>query len=282
MGRLIRSMRSFKRKFSARDRRGWQARKRKVIERPKYTRANIVSFKRKANAMAIASSETRVAFYSITDNRDVTHNNFIELEESLFSMRPDIITNDGSQTYWKSGVIGNRYYCKGVSFRFMLENYQDRPYVIYRFMVVRAAHGDTPNRANLFEGVSGNKMLDYIDKDKFTICYQKWIHVKAPNAGTQAGQNANGTFNAADIAGTETVMTRPKKVVKLYWPCKKQIKLQDFSDRTIINGVGNCQRQKDFDYHVLLYAYDTFGTPQDLTNVGSVNDYCSKMYNKDY
>lgn len=238
--------------------------------------------KRKANQMAIASSETRVAFFSSPDVVNVTHNNFVELDQSLFSMRADIITNDGTSTYWKSGVIGNRYYCKGVSFRFMLENYQDRPYVIYRFMVVRAAHGEIPNRANLFEGVSGNKMLDYIDKDKFTVEYQKWIHVKAPNAGTQAGINANGTFNAADFAGTETVMTRPKKIIKLYWPCKKHIRLHDFTDRETINGIANCQRQKDFNYHVILYGYDAYGTPQDLTNVGYINDYVSKMYNKDF
>lgn len=274
-------MRSFKRKFSARDRRGWQARKRVPQTRLNYTRKNILAYKRKANRMVIAGGETKVLFKTYPDNTAITHNNFITLESSVFSTISTAISNDVTLEKY-GGVSGNRYYAKGVSFRFMLENPQDRPYVIYRFMVIRAAHGNTPTRANLFEGASGNKMIDYIDKDKFTVEYQKWIHVKAPNIGSQAAANANGTILLEDALGYEGVVTQPKKVCKLYWPCNKYIRLHDYADRETIDGVANRQRSKDFDWHVLIYAYDTYGTPQDLTTVGRVNDYCSKVYAKDY
>lgn len=236
---------------------------------------------KRANAMVIAGSETKVAMFTSPDNIAIGHNNFITLESSVLSMRQ---VSESNQNVLKgAGMLNSsRYYAKGVSFRFMLENPADRPYVIYRFMVVRAAHGQNPDRTNLFEGVSGNKMIDYIDKDRFTVCFQKWIHVKAPNAGTQAGANANGTYDAADLLGEETVMTSPKKVVKLYWPCKKFVRLHDSADRETIDGVPDVRRSKDFNYHVLLYAYDNYITPQDLTTVGRVNDYVSKVYVKDY
>lgn len=234
---------------------------------------------RRANAIAIAGSETKKSMFTVTDFQNIGHNNFITLESSMFSMQISTIINDAA--FPKTGVSGSRYFAKGVSFRFMLENPADRPYVVYRFMVIRAAHGQTPTRANLFEGTSGNKMIDYIDTDRFTVAYQKWIHVKAPNAGTAAGVNANGTYYANDVAGAETIMTTPKKVVKLYWPCKKHIRLMDYSDRETIDGIERV-RQKDFNYHVLLYAYDNYQTPQDLTTVGRVNDYVSKIYVKDY
>lgn len=236
---------------------------------------------KRSHAMVIAGVETKLSMMTIPDNQNIGHNNFITLESSLLSMR---FGNDmNSSTLKSAGIVSSsRYYAKGVSFRFMLENPADRPYVIYRFMIVRAAHGQNPDRTNLFEGVSGNKMIDYIDKDRFTVCFQKWIHVKAPNTGTMAGANANGTYNAVDIEGDETVHTSPKKVVKLYWPCKKHIRLHDIQERETIDGIPDMRRSKDFNYHVLLYAYDNYITPQDLTTVGRVNDYVSKVYVKDY
>lgn len=233
--------------------------------------------RRTAIRQAVASNETRCSMFGISDGQAIAHNNFLTLESSLFSLAPDILTNEGGSSYWKKGVIGNSYYCRGVSFRFMLENFNDRPHVIYRFMVVRAAHGNTPNRADLFEGLSGNKMLDYIDKDKYTVVYQKWISVKAHNGGTNAAPS--GTTGIS--SGAEDRFTNPKKIVKIYMPVNKVIKLQDYSDRETIDGVANRQRQKDFNFHVLLYAYDNYFTLQDINNVGYVNDYVSKMYNKE-
>ena len=229
---------------------------------------------RQANAMVIAGNETRTSMFSSPDGFQVAHNNFIELETSLFSLSQDIITNEGGTAYWKKGVIGNRYYCKGV----MVEKFQDRPKVTYRFMIVRAAHGNVPNRANLFEGVTGNKMLDYVDTDRFKVEYQKWFTVQMHNFGTSGSHNGVTGI----ISGTQDRTTRPNKLVKIYWPCKKHIHLQDYSDRETIDCVANRQRQKDFNYHVLLYAYDQYLTLQDVNNIGYVNEYVSKMYTRDY
>lgn len=233
---------------------------------------------RQANAMVIAGNETRSIMFSVADGQTIAHNNFINLETSLFSLSPDIITNEGGSSQWKKGVIGNRYFCKGVSFRFMLENPTDRAHVIYRFMVIRASHGNVPNRANLFEGLSGNKMLDYVDNDRFTVEYQKWINVKAPNFAAAGPPSAL----TGVTSGPPDRFTNPKKLVKIYWPCKKHIRLQDYSDRETIDGIANRQRQKDFDYFVIIYGYDTFATLQDTNTVGFVNDYVSKMYTRDY
>ena len=60
------------------------------------------------------------------------------------------------------------------------ERYSD---VTFRLVFVKCAKGDVPTRDSLFTGSSGNKMLDYINKERYTVLAQKFFKIKAPNMG---------------------------------------------------------------------------------------------------
>jgi hypothetical protein len=52
------------------------------------------------------------------------------------------------------------------------ERYSD---VSYRLMLVKSTRGDTPTLATLYNGLSGNKMLDTKYKERYSILYQTLI-----------------------------------------------------------------------------------------------------------
>jgi hypothetical protein len=54
-------------------------------------------------------------------------------------------------------------------------------------MIVKSAKGDTPAQSTLFNGVSGNKMMDALNTERFTIIYQKYVKMTAPNNGAITG-----------------------------------------------------------------------------------------------
>ena len=67
--------------------------------------------------------------------------------------------------------------------------------VTFRFMFIKSAKGDTPTRDNLFNGQSGNKMMDTINYERFSILQQKFIKMKAPNVATVSGTNVDLALN---------------------------------------------------------------------------------------
>jgi len=62
------------------------------------------------------------------------------------------------------------------------ERYSD---VTFRLFVVRSAKGDTPTTVTLWQGASGNKMLDTFNTERFTILYSKYVKILAPFYGVQ-------------------------------------------------------------------------------------------------
>ena len=54
-------------------------------------------------------------------------------------------------------------------------------------MIVKSAKGDTPAQSTLFNGVSGNKMMDALNTERFTIIYQKYVKMTTPNNGAITG-----------------------------------------------------------------------------------------------
>ena len=56
--------------------------------------------------------------------------------------------------------VGDEITLKGISLKLMVELNERYSDVTLRMILVRSAKGDTPTRATLFKGQSGNKMLD--------------------------------------------------------------------------------------------------------------------------
>ena len=78
--------------------------------------------------------------------------------------------------------------------------------VTFRLLVVRCAKGDVPTRDTLFNGVSGNMILDNLNTERYSILRQKFFKMKAPNMGTNGlglaplPAGAAGLYDAVTIA----------------------------------------------------------------------------------
>jgi hypothetical protein len=136
-------------------------------------------------------------------------------------------------------------------------------------MLVRGAKGETFNRANLFKNIVDNKIIDQMNTERFTIVASKRMTIDASNAAANAvgatGVPVNGV--GGGISG------RP---FSLWIPGSKfgrngTIKYEDASTSQV----------KFYDYRIVILAYDWYGTPQDLNNVGVLNSFYTKLYYKD-
>jgi len=115
-------------------------------------------------------------------------------------------------------------------------------------------------------------MIDTFNTERFTILYRKNIKLTAPNFGTTGGLSVAG-YNAAGDASV--VQSRATKIVKVWLPYKL------FSKTGKVLYENASSQTKFYDYHVLLYAYTNYSTPQDLYYVGRCNDYVKTMYYTD-
>lgn len=167
--------------------------------------------------------------------------------------------------------IGDRVTVRGVKLVMFLENALARPKVFYRIMLLRCPRGVAPTRANLFKGDAGNKMIDAVNTERFSIVWQTQFNI----------QCANGAPNAIvdPLTGvpvqTQTSGGQGTRVVRAWIPGRK------------FGSGGNIQYEnggvdvKFYDYKLVMLAYDWYGTPQDLNNVGKINELYAKTFFKD-
>lgn len=216
--------------------------------------------------------ETKQANSTFTDGVEIVHNNYQTLTDQLLKTTQGVQDPTNFNTNCR---VGDTINLIGVKLGMMLELNERYSDVTFRILVVKCAKGDAPTRANLFNGLSGNKMLDTLNKERFTVIAQKWVKMTAPNTGTidaQAVAVGSGIYHEKD--GT-TVFTRATRIVKMWIPGKK------FNKSGIVRYEDNSSQVKFFDYHVLVYAYSNYTTLQDIYAVGRVNDYIQTLYYKD-
>ncbi len=225
--------------------------------------------------------ETKQATYSTTDGLEILHNNFVSLTPNILATGQGVQDpNDTNQAC----RIGDQISVTGASLRFMFELNERYSDVTLRVMVIRSAKGDVPTRATLFIGRSGNKMLDMIDRERYSVLHQKYVKMKAPNMSVAniGGPNSEiGSTIPPSNAGIQYAATmqntisRATKIVKIWVPGKK------FARNGKIQYENGIAQTKFFDYHVLVYAYSNLTTGQDVWNVARINDYVQMLYFKD-
>lgn len=170
--------------------------------------------------------------------------------------------------------VGDKINLRGLKISLMAELNERYSDVTFRFLFVKAAKGDTPTRATLFVGNSGNKMIDTLNRERYTILKEKWFKIKAPNMGTNGGTPAAGSgLNTA--TESEQLISRATKIVKVWIPGKQIVK------SGFLQYEDNSSQLKFFDYHAILYAYSNYGTNQDVWYVARLNDMVLEMYYKD-
>lgn len=251
---------AYKRKFTK------KPLKRKTYKKKRTARPNI---KKIVNQVLNRNLETKRSNFSSTDGVQIFHNNFITPDGSLLYTTQgtaDPMNNDAG------GRIGDEIMLKGISLKFMLEVNERYTDVTFRILVVKCAKGDQPTRATLFTGLSGNKMLDTINKERYTVLAQKWVHVKNGGVGMLSPEGAAGEGNNTN---SQLVNSRPTRIVKMWVPGSKIVR----SGKVIYEN-GSVQ-PKFFDYQVLVYAYSNYSTLQDVYYVGRLNDYVKQIFYKD-
>lgn len=230
-----------------------------------------------AKSVVNKNIETKVATHTSVDGIEIFHNLFVTLDSTLLATAQGVTDNDGVNMI--SNRVGDEVNLRGVSLKMMIELNERYSDVTHRLLVVKAARGDTPTRTTLFNGLSGNKMLDSINTERYTVVAQKWFKIKAagqsmPDPVTGAGGVGSGIAYQSAGNAVHFAASRATKIVKLWIPGSKitrgPLKYDDQSTQV-----------KFFDYHVLLYAYSNYSTLQDTYYVSRVNDYIKQMYFKD-
>jgi len=250
---------------------------RKARMKPKRRFAGKAGIARVVNKMLKRKIETKQSTFTITDGQQIFHNNFLTLDgaSNFFA------TNQGTGDPMNTGGqrVGDEITVKGIMFKMMIELNERYSDVTCRCICVRAAKGDTPTRDTLFAGVSGNKMLDNFNNERYSIIFQKTFKITARNQGTGAANvvYADGGSSGLNTADSSSqLLSRATRIVKFYVPGTKFFK----------NGVckyenGSSTQVKFFDYHLLLYAYSNYSTNQDVFYVVRVNDYIKTTYYTD-
>jgi hypothetical protein len=225
--------------------------------------------------------ETKKANFSTTDGNQITHNNFITLTPNILVTTQGVTDPQGPTN--QNCRIGDEIMLRGVSIRMMVELNERFSDVTFRLMIVKCAKGDTPTRATLFNGLSGNKMLDTVNTERYSILFQKYFKIKAPNMSVTT--NSGGSSEVVSVVpptgggifyGTaNNYLSRATKIVKVWIPGTK------FYKNGIVKYEDGSTQTKFFDFHALLYAYSSIETDQDVWNIGFVNDYVQQIYFKD-
>jgi len=269
------------------------------VKRPYYKKRRTIAKKygttvKKANASAsviqamvkrtlFKHAETKHSQSDISDYQQIEHNSFKNIfPNNILNTTPGV--NDPTQGNTQNR-IGDKITLLKCSIRMMLELNERYTDVTYRIIVTKSARGDTPTINTLFKGLSGNKMLDEINYERYSVIYQKWGKIKAGNLGANsvAGGTAftgSGLYDAG--SGYGQFLGRSTKIVKIDIDGKK------FAKDGIIQyeGPANSTLQKFFDYNVFIYAYSNYSTiaPTSVTagyNVLAVNDAFVRLDFKD-
>jgi len=165
--------------------------------------------------------------------------------------------------------IGDQISIRGVKVVAFFENALERSKVHYRIMLVRCPRGVVPNRTNLFKNDSGNKMIDSVNTERFTIVWGKTFNITVGNQPGNAVQLNGAPYQTITMAGQGT------RIVKAWIPGFK------FGRSGTVQYENGGVDVKFYDYKLVVVAYDWGGTPQDLNNVGKLNELYTKIYYKD-
>jgi len=239
---------------------------RKKITRKRAGSATIGNVLKKIKMMT-RTIETKSGVQQITDGDQYVHNTLNVVSSTFMRTSQGVSDNENSQ----GQRIGDKLTLVGVKFTLMLELNERYSDVTFRLMVIRSAKGDTPTTATLWQGASGNKMLDTFNTERYSVLHTKYVKIKAPNLGIEP-------TGIQELGGGRAIgpvqISRATKIVKFFIPGKR------FARNGILQYEGSTAQVKFFDYHFCIYAYSNYSTTE-LFNVGRLNDCFIKMHYKD-
>lgn len=218
--------------------------------------------------------ETKKAVYSNQDGIEILHNNFVTMDSNPLFTSQGTTDPNISDT---QNRIGDKILSKGLYYRCMFELNERYSDVTFRLMLIRSSRGDTPTRATLFCGASGNKMIDYVNTERYTILYQKFFKIKAPAASVASPTEVGGIGSGIVMttANRDNTLSRATRIINFKVP---SYKLGQKGSITYDSGNGT---PKTYDYTLVCYAYSNYSTLQDIYNVARLNDFVRCHYFQD-
>lgn len=217
--------------------------------------------------------ETKEGCRRIT-NVQLAHNNltvFNDADGNVFN--PFICAQATGDPMAAGGMnrVGDRISVKGIKLKFFVEASLQRSKVYVKFYLVRIAKGDGIDRASFFKNACGNKMIDQINTERYTIVASKRVTLSAPNAVASSLTALTGVPSGSTPAGITG-----NAICSMWIPGRKFGRGGNLQYEN-----GSNDQLKFFNYRLVAVAYDWYGTPQDANNVGFVNDGYCKVYFKD-
>jgi len=250
----------------------------KTYRKRRIAKNSIVSKIRKEIALDKKKhTETKTSCFSTANGIEIYHNNFLSLDNHPLK------TTQGFQdptTIDTSNRIGDKITVKGLSIKFMIQMNTRYSDVTYRLLIIRSAKGDTPTTATLFNGLSANKMLDTLNKERYSVIYQKYYKLISRNQSivTPSGLAGEvGTTVPPSNAGIQYAYYEHNAASAATKICKVWIPGSRFARNGVIQYENGTSQVKFFDYHVMIYVYSNYGTYADWY-VARVDDYISQLY----
>jgi len=216
--------------------------------------------------------ETKSGVQTFSDGIEIAHNTFVTFSSALLTTFNG--TEDEENASGKR--IGDKITLRSLQIKGMVELNERYSDVGVKVIVVKSAKGDAPTAANLWQGASGNKLLDTFNTERFTILKSKFIKMKAPNMSIIAAgvQTVGSGFTANNT--TTHQQSRATRMFNVSIPGRK------FGKGGVVQYENVSPQTKFFDYHLLFFAYSNYSTTDALGfNVARVNDAFAKMHYKD-
>lgn len=166
----------------------------------------------------------------------------------------------------QAGRIGDSVYAMRLSIKLWLATKADRPNVMFRIFIVAVPSNQAgiSNPANLFKGFAGNKMIDNINTDVYSVVYHRIVKITHGDTSLEKG----GVDPLADAQLHEV-----SKMVKINLRLNRKI------NYIVETGNGDVCKEKRDNLSLVIIPYDATGTLV-TDNIASYS-YHSMFYYKD-
>lgn len=212
--------------------------------------------------------ETKSSCYTEADGQEMFHNSLYVRNSTLLKTTQGVGDSENSQI---SNRIGDKINLKGLSVKIMFELNERYSMGTFRIFIIKSAKGDVPTINNIFNNLSGNKMIDTLNRERFTFLAVKTFSIKQTSTGM--GESGIQDVGSGYTKGTPLI-SRATKIVKLWVPGSKLVR------GSTLTYENNSQQPKFYDYHLCYFAYSNYSTTTNYY-VGRINDEVIQLYYKD-
>jgi len=219
---------AFKRKYGKR-----KYRRRRSAKRFKRSKPNV---KRQVMSVVYNMSETK--FKSLqAENEQLYHNVGRGAGGGYVAIASLLRTTDGATSITR---IGDSVYAMRLSMKIWISTKSDRPNVMFRIFVIACPSNQSgiANPSGLFKGYSGNKMIDTINTDTYSVVYHRMLKITHGDSSLEGGAHLHEN----------------SKLVRI------NIKLNRKINYIVESGNGDVCKEKRDNLSLVIIPYDAYGT----------------------